>query len=87
MVYQTAQVVKIPIIGLGGIATAEDALEYLIAGARAVQVGTANFYAPNTALRVVEGIHDYCARHGLHLADLIGSLRVQDPQLPKPAEY
>jgi dihydroorotate dehydrogenase (NAD+) catalytic subunit len=87
MVYQAAQAVKIPIIGLGGIATAEDALEYLIAGARAVQVGTANFYAPETALRVVEGIRDYCARKRVHLADLVGSLRIPSAEPPKPAEY
>ena len=87
MVYQAAQAVKIPIIGLGGIATAEDALEYLIAGARAIQVGTANFYAPETALRVVEGIRDYCARKRLHLADLIGTLRIPGAEPRKPTEY
>jgi dihydroorotate dehydrogenase (NAD+) catalytic subunit len=76
MVYQVAKAVKIPLIGIGGIASAEDALEFIIAGASAVQVGTANFYAPETALRVAEGIRDYCRRKRLHLADLIGSLQV-----------
>ncbi len=76
MVYQTARAVKIPIIGIGGIASAEDALEFFIAGARAVQVGTANFYAPDTALRVAEGIRDYCRRKRMHLSELIGTLRV-----------
>ncbi len=76
LVYEAARAVKIPIIGLGGIASAEDALEYIIAGARAVQVGTANFYAPNTALHVVEGIRQYCALQHLHLTDLVGSLRI-----------
>jgi dihydroorotate dehydrogenase (NAD+) catalytic subunit len=75
MVYQAARAVKIPIIGIGGIASAEDALEFIIAGARAVQVGTANFYDPGTSLRIVEGIRDYCCRKRLHLADLVGSLR------------
>ncbi|HYV30515.1 MAG TPA: dihydroorotate dehydrogenase, partial [Candidatus Binatia bacterium] len=69
---------KIPIIGMGGISTPEDALEFLIAGARAVQVGTANFYAPDTAPRIVQGIRDYCLRKRLHLGELIGSLRVPE---------
>src|SRR5208282_4197524 len=77
MVYQCARAVKIPVIGMGGIESAEDALEYLIAGARAVQIGTANFYAPDTALRVVDGIREYCRRKRLQLSEVIGSLRVQ----------
>jgi dihydroorotate dehydrogenase (NAD+) catalytic subunit len=76
MVYQAARAVKIPVIGIGGIASAEDALEFIIAGARAVQVGTANFYDPGTSLRVVDGIREYCRRKRLHLADLVGSLKV-----------
>ena len=76
MVYQTFRAVKIPIIGIGGIATAEDALEFIIAGARAVQIGTANFYAPETALRVADGIRDYCRRKRTHLVDLVGTLKV-----------
>jgi dihydroorotate dehydrogenase (NAD+) catalytic subunit len=76
MVYQVARAVKIPIIGIGGISSAEDALEYIIAGARAVQVGTANFYAPETSLRVIGGIREYCRRKRLHLSDLIGSLKI-----------
>lgn len=76
MVYQTFQAVKIPIIGIGGIATAEDALEFIIAGARAVQIGTANFYAPETALRVADDIRDYCRRKRTHLMDLVGTLKV-----------
>jgi len=69
--------VRIPVIGMGGIESAEDALEYLIAGARAVQIGTANFYAPDTALRVIEGIRKYCRRKRLQLSEVIGSLSVQ----------
>jgi dihydroorotate dehydrogenase (NAD+) catalytic subunit len=80
MVYQTCRAVKIPIIGMGGIASAEDALEFLIAGAQAVQVGTANFYAPGTSLRVVQGIRDYCQRKRLHLSQLVASLKA--PQNP-----
>src|SRR5579884_1982695 len=80
MVYQTARAVRVPIIGIGGIASAEDALEFIIAGASAVQVGTANFYAPDTAIRVAEGIRDYCRRKRTHLADLIGTLKVPQPE-------
>jgi dihydroorotate dehydrogenase (NAD+) catalytic subunit len=75
MVHQAYRVVKIPIIGIGGIATPEDALEFIIAGARAVQVGTANFYAPDAPLRIIEGIRDYLQRYRLHLSELTGSLR------------
>jgi dihydroorotate dehydrogenase (NAD+) catalytic subunit len=82
MVCQTYRAVKIPLIGIGGIATPEDALEYLIVGAQAVQVGTANFYAPGTSLRVVQGIHDYCQRRHLHLSELIGSLRLPERLAP-----
>lgn len=76
MVYQAYQAVKIPIIGIGGIASAEDALEFILAGAHAVQVGTANFYAPETPLKIIEELRAYCARHRVHLSDLVGALRV-----------
>jgi dihydroorotate dehydrogenase (NAD+) catalytic subunit len=76
LVHQTFRAVKIPIIGIGGIATAEDALEFIIAGARAVQIGTANFYAPETALRVADGILEYCRRKRIHLTDLVGTLKL-----------
>lgn len=75
MVWQTYRAVKIPIIGIGGIASAEDALEFLIAGAQAVQVGTANFYAPGASLRTIQGIRDYCQRKRLHLSEVVGSLK------------
>ncbi len=87
MVYQTYRAVQIPIIGIGGIAKAEDALEYVIAGARAVQVGTANFYDPGASLRIVEGIRDYCRRHRVHFADLIGALRLPDHPAAPATEY
>jgi dihydroorotate dehydrogenase (NAD+) catalytic subunit len=82
MVYQVARAVKIPLIGIGGIASAEDALEFIIAGARAVQIGTANFYSPGTSLRVVEGIADYCRRKKMNLAEIIGSLKIPGEALP-----
>lgn len=75
MVYQAAKAVRIPIVGIGGIASPEDALEFIIAGARAVQVGTANFYDPSTPLRIVDGIRYYCRRKQVQLAKLTGSLR------------
>src|SRR5207245_10991579 len=87
MVYQVTRAVRIPVMGIGGICTAEDALEFLIAGARAVQVGTANFYAPDTSLRVIEGIRGYCRRKRLHLSDVIGSLKVPGGALPRSSEY
>ncbi|HUI40800.1 MAG TPA: dihydroorotate dehydrogenase [Terriglobia bacterium] len=85
LVHQAAGAVSIPIIGIGGIAGAADALEFLIAGARAVQVGTANFYAPDTALRVAEGIADYLRRKRLHLDQLVGSLRMPEGASAAPA--
>jgi len=78
MVYQAARAVKIPVVGLGGIATTEDALEFLIAGARAVQVGTANFYDPGTSVRIVNGLRDYCQTKRLHLSEIIGSLKISE---------
>jgi dihydroorotate dehydrogenase (NAD+) catalytic subunit len=77
LVWEAARSVKIPVIGMGGITCAADALEFIIAGASAVAVGTANFTNPLTALEVVDGIEAYLARHGLdRLAPLVGSLRV-----------
>jgi dihydroorotate dehydrogenase (NAD+) catalytic subunit len=87
MVYQAAGAVKIPIIGIGGIASAEDALEFLIAGACAVQVGTANFYAPATALKVVEGVRNYCERKRLHLEQVVGSVRGANRTAGAATEY
>ncbi len=76
MVYQTAQAVKIPIIGMGGIANAEDALEFLLAGATAVAVGAMNFVNPYTTVEVVEGIEAYMERYGIgDIHSLIGSVQ------------
>ena len=73
MVYQTAQAVKIPIIGMGGIATAEDALEFIMAGATAVSVGTANFFNPYATVQIAEGIENFMKQHGVEdILELIG---------------
>lgn len=77
MVYECRQAVKLPIIGMGGIATTEDVLEFLIAGASAVQVGTANFVDPFIWDRLTRGLEDYLVRHGLgSVAALVGRLEV-----------
>ena len=76
MVYQTAQVVNIPIIGMGGVQNAEDAIEFLLAGATAVAVGTANFHTPMTTVEVIDGIADYMKAHQVEkVTDLIGAVR------------
>ena len=76
MVYQVAQAVEIPIIGMGGIVTAEDALEFILAGASAVSVGTANFFRPEATLEVVRGIEEYMEKNGVkHIQELIGAVR------------
>ncbi|MCM1102448.1 MAG: dihydroorotate dehydrogenase [Clostridium sp.] len=75
MVWQAAQAVRIPIIGMGGIATAEDAIEFILAGASAVSVGAMNFANPNTTVEVVEGIRAYMEKyHVENLTDLIGAV-------------
>ena len=75
MVYQVAQSVNIPIIGMGGIATAEDALEFILAGATAVSVGTANFINPYATEEIAESIENYMKRHNIEkLTDLIGAV-------------
>ena len=75
MVYECRRVVKIPIIGMGGIATAEDALEFMIAGANAVQVGTMNFVDPFIWPKLMDGLHAYMAAHGIvRLQDIVGTV-------------
>ncbi|MDE7006601.1 MAG: dihydroorotate dehydrogenase [Lachnospiraceae bacterium] len=75
MVYQAAQAVKIPVIGMGGIACAEDAIEFLLAGASAVAVGAMNFVNPYTTVEVVEGITKYMERYGVEdIRELIGAV-------------
>jgi len=76
MVYQTAKSIGIPVIGMGGIVNYRDALEFIIAGASAVQIGTANFINPRAAVEVIEGIRQYCETNAIaRISDLIGSIR------------
>ena len=76
MVYQVANAVKIPIIGMGGICTAEDAMEFILAGATAVSIGTANFSNPYTTVEVIDGIEAYMRRHGVEdINELIGLVK------------
>ena len=75
MVWQVARAVKIPVIGIGGIMTAADALEFLIAGAVAVQVGTANFVNPGATMDILDGIESFLAHKGITaMAEIIGTL-------------
>ena len=75
MVWQTAKAVRIPVIGLGGIASWRDAVEFMLAGATAVQIGTSNFVDPTVSLKVIDGIAAYCERHGFyHASELVGAL-------------
>ena len=75
MVWQTAKAVKIPVIGLGGICSATDAVEFLLAGASAIQIGTANFIDPSISEKVIDGIEDYLNRHGFtSVQEIIGAL-------------
>ena len=77
MVWQVAQAVKIPVIGLGGIMNATDAIEFMLAGASAVQIGTANFIDPTVSIKVVDGINEYLDRHGFKsVTDIIGALEI-----------
>jgi dihydroorotate dehydrogenase (NAD+) catalytic subunit len=83
MVYECSQAVKIPVIGMGGIADARDALEFMIAGASAVQVGTANFVDPFIWTKLLDGIREYMQRHGVRrVADLVGTVdtRAEDKE-------
>jgi dihydroorotate dehydrogenase (NAD+) catalytic subunit len=75
MVYEVARAVTIPLIGMGGIASAMDALEFIIAGATAVQIGTANYYDPRVTMKVIDGLSEHCDRMGLdHIGSLVGSI-------------
>ena len=75
MVWQTAKAVKIPVIGLGGISSWKDAVEFILAGATAIQIGTYNFIDPTISIKVIDGVNDYLDRHGFaSVRDLIGAL-------------
>jgi len=77
MVYQAAQAVDIPILGLGGIVTGEDAVEFMLAGATAVSIGTGNFIAPDVSIKAVEGIENYMKKHKIDdINDIIGKVQM-----------
>ena len=81
MVYECRRSVKLPIIGMGGIATVDDALEFIIAGASAIQIGTANFVDPFIWDKVIAGLSAYLERHRIaRVADLVGRLDLPDPE-------
>lgn len=71
MVYQTVRAVKVPVIGIGGIRNTEDALEFLMAGAKAIQVGTANYFDPEVTVKIARGLAEVCRKRGLnHISEL-----------------
>ncbi len=77
MVWQVSKAVKIPVIGLGGISSATDAIEFMLAGASAIEIGTANFIDPTITVKVAQGIVEYCERHGFkNVSDLTGAMEV-----------
>jgi len=77
MVWEVSRAVDIPIIGIGGIMTATDAVEFIIAGATAIQVGTASFVNPSACIDIIAGMEDYLGRHGIsHIRELTGSLTI-----------
>lgn len=77
MVYEVAKAVSVPIIGMGGIMTAEDAIEFMIAGASMIAVGTANFVDPYAAIKILDGINDYLDKHNIaKISDIIGSVKL-----------
>ena len=74
MVWQVFEAVKIPVVGLGGIMNATDAIEFMLAGATAIEIGTANFIDPTVTMKVIDGIEEYLHRHGFSaVRDLIGA--------------
>lgn len=77
MVYQAANAVKIPIMGLGGIMTGDDAIEFMLAGAKTVSVGTGNFYTPDASIKVVEGIENYMKRKNIeNINEIVGTVQM-----------
>ena len=75
MVWQVAKAVKIPVIGLGGIMNGRDAIEFMLAGARAIEIGTANFVDPAVTMKVIDFMEDYCRRHGINdINEIVGCI-------------
>ena len=76
-VWQVYNAVKIPIVGLGGIMNATDAIEFMLCGARAIEVGTANFIDPAVTMKIIDGIDEYLDRHGCqNVSEIVGALKV-----------
>lgn len=83
MVYQAARAVSIPVLGMGGIATTEDAIEFMLAGATAVQVGTASYADPRAVERIARGLRDWCHRHQIdNIANLTGAIELSPNSIP-----
>jgi len=83
MVWEAAKAVKIPVIGMGGITTPEDAVEFLLAGATAVQVGTASYADPRAVERIAQGLEHWCSRHHIeHVSSLTGTIDTKPPEAP-----
>ena len=77
MVYQMANAVKIPILGMGGIMCGDDAIEYMLAGATAISIGAGNFMDPETSIKTIEGIENYMKKHNIdNLSDIIGTVQM-----------
>jgi len=77
LTWEVAKTVKIPVVGMGGISCLEDALEFLIVGASAVQVGTANFFNPKVTMEIIDGLEKYMAANGIaKVSDLVGTLKL-----------
>ena len=77
LTWEVAKTVKIPVVGMGGISCLEDALEFLIVGASAVQVGTANFFNPKVTMEIIDGLEKYLRDHGIaKVSDIVGTLRL-----------
>ena len=75
MVWQTAKAVNIPVVGLGGISCGRDAIEFMLAGARAVQIGTANFIDPQITVKAIDWMEQWCIRHGVtDINDIVGEI-------------
>lgn len=77
MVYEVGRVVAVPLMGVGGIASTSDALEFIIAGATAIQIGTANYYDPTVTMKVIDGLSAYCQSHATEIRVLTGSLKTE----------
>jgi dihydroorotate dehydrogenase (NAD+) catalytic subunit len=85
MVYETARAVSIPVIGMGGIVTPEDAVEFMLAGAAAVQVGTASYADPRATERLVKGLESWCRSHDVErVASLTGAVEIPRAGPPAP---